>query len=161
MPVDPEEMRLAMRQWTTGVSIVSAATPADRHGMTVSSFSSLSLDPPLVAVSLERWRRAHSLVEQTDHFGVTILRSEQQDLSDHFAGRNTELSDRFAGVETFTLVSGAPLLVSGLAAFDCHVIYRYEAGTQTVFIGEVLAVRIGAGGAPLVYHNRGYRSLQE
>jgi flavin reductase (DIM6/NTAB) family NADH-FMN oxidoreductase RutF len=161
MPVEPEEMRLAMRQWTTGVSIVSAATPQDRHGMTVSSFTSLSLDPPLVAISLERWRRAHQLVEQTGHFGVTILRREQQELSDLFAGRSTEHSDRFAGLDTYTLVSGAPLLVGGLAAFDCTVVYRYETGMQTVFIGEVMAIRIESAGAPLVYHDRQYRSLQE
>jgi flavin reductase (DIM6/NTAB) family NADH-FMN oxidoreductase RutF len=161
MPVDSEEMRHAMRQWTTGVSIVSAANAQDRHGMTVSSLTSLSLEPPLVAVSLERWRKAHQLVEQTGHFGVTILRREHQEISDRFAGRSTEQSDRFAGLEIYTLVSGAPLLKGGLAAFDCSVVYRYEAGTQTVFIGEVLAVRIESPGAPLVYHDRLYRSLQE
>ena len=160
MPVSPDELRCAMRQWATGVTVVTAQHDGQRHGMTANSFTSISLEPPLVLISLERVTRTHDLVSQACAFGVTILSQEQRDVSDIFAGRHTELTDRFAGLETFTLQSGAPFLAGGLAHFDCHVVATYEAGTHTVFIGEVMAVRY-LSGDPLVYYNRGYRQLGE
>lgn len=160
MLTDPEELRTAMRQWATGVTIVSAQHNGRRHGMTVSSFTSVSLDPPLVLVSLEQVAKTHKLLMRTDHFGVTILDHSQREISNRFAGRLTERSDRFSGLETFTLVSGTPLLVRGLAWFDCHVVSTYAAGNHTVFIGEVLAVKSVDSGRPLIYFNRDYRRLE-
>ncbi len=161
MPVDPEDLRLAMRHWTTGVTVVSAASRDVWHGMTVSSFTSVSLNPPLVLVSLERESGTHRLVEQVGCYGVSILTQNQKDVSDRFAGRSSLESDRFAGLDTYTLVTGAPLLVNSLAAFDCQVVASYDAGTQTVFIGEVLAVKTGAPDLPLIYFNQDYRTLME
>jgi flavin reductase (DIM6/NTAB) family NADH-FMN oxidoreductase RutF len=159
MSSDPEELRQAMRQWATGVTIVSAHHNGRRHGMTVSSFTSLSLDPPLVLVSLEQVTKTHRLVQQAGYFGVTILDESQQEISDRFAGRITEFSDRFGELETFTMVSGSPLLAHGLAWIDCRVVVTYQAGDHTVFIGEVLAVKSGQAGQPLIYYNRDYRRL--
>ena len=159
MPANPEELRQAMRLWTTGVTIVSAEHNNRRHGMTVSSFTSLSLDPPLVLVSLEQVTKTHRLVQQAGYFGVTILDESQKQISDRFAGRITEYSDRFIGLETFTLVSGAPLLAGGLAWLDCRVVVTYQAGNHNVFIGEVLAVKSKADGQPLLYFDRDYRHL--
>ena len=160
MFADPEELRTAMRQWATGVTIVSAQHNGRRHGMTVSSFTSVSLDPPLVLVSLEQVTKTHKLLIQEAYFGVTILDQSQRDLSNRFAGRITERSDRFRDLETFTLVSGAPLLARGLAWFDCHMVATYKAGNHTVFIGEVLAVKSIDAGTPLIYYDRDYRSLE-
>lgn len=160
MAIDPDALRETMRQWATGVTVVSAAHSGRRHGMTVSSFTSLSLNPPLVLVSLEQGAKTHHLVLQAGHFGVTILSESQQELSDRFAGRQTELSDRFAGLETFTLLSGAPLLRLGLAWLDCRVAETYQAGNHTVFIGETLACMAAPGEPPLIYHDRGYRRLR-
>jgi flavin reductase (DIM6/NTAB) family NADH-FMN oxidoreductase RutF len=175
MTVDPEELRMAMRHWATGVTVVTAVFNGVRHGMTVNSFTSISLSPPQVLVSLERQTRTHGLVEQAGFFGVTILNSDQQDISDCFAGRHTEVEDRFSNVETYTLVTGAEFISNGLAGFDCRVISRYEAGTHTLFIGEVLAIQIDSQPAyalqdtgdhpesidPLLYFNRAYRRLQK
>jgi flavin reductase (DIM6/NTAB) family NADH-FMN oxidoreductase RutF len=127
--------------------------------MTVNSFTSLSLDPPLVLVSLERITRTHRLVMQAGHFGITILGEHQQEISDRFAGRLTEHLDRFEDLPVYELVSGAPLLGDGLASLDCKVISAFEAGTHTVFVGEVQAVRRIEDDAPLVYYNRDYREL--
>jgi flavin reductase (DIM6/NTAB) family NADH-FMN oxidoreductase RutF len=160
MAIDPEQLRQAMRQWTTGVTIVSVRLDSIRHGMTVNSFTSVSLTPPLVLVSLERGARTHGLIKQSGYFGVTILGKDQREISDRFAGRQTEYMDRFANLGTYTMVSGAPLLKDGLAGFDCHVVSTYEAGTHTVFIGDVLAVQIGNNSHPLVYYDRDYRGLQ-
>ena len=148
-----------MRQWSTGVTIVSALYDGHQHGMTVSAFTSVSLDPPLVLVSLEQVTKTHKLVQEAGYFGVTILDQNQQEISDRFAGRLTELTDRFEGLETFTLVSGAPLLRRGLAWMDCRVVVTYQAGDHTVFIGEVLAVKSGEAGRPLIYYNRDYHHL--
>jgi flavin reductase (DIM6/NTAB) family NADH-FMN oxidoreductase RutF len=127
--------------------------------MTVSSFTSLSLDPPLVLVSLEQITKTHRLVQQAGHFGVTILEENQKQISDRFAGRISEYRDRFDGLETFAMVSGAPMLAQGLAWLDCQVVVTYQAGNHTVFIGEVLAVKSRDTGQPLLYYNRDYRRL--
>jgi flavin reductase (DIM6/NTAB) family NADH-FMN oxidoreductase RutF len=160
MPVDPKALRLVMRTWATGVTVVATECDGVRHGMTVSSFTSVSLDPPLVLVSLERATQTHRLLEQSGYFSVTVLSEEQQAVSGRFAGRQPDGEERFAGLETFTLVSGAPFIGGGLAYFDCRVVSTYLAGTHTVFIGAVLAVQSGdQTGAPLLYHDRDYRQL--
>ena len=161
MPIDPDLLRNAMRQWATGVTVVTAEHNGVRHGMTVNSFTSVSLTPPLILVSLERTTRTHALVEKSSHFGVTILSDQQQEVSDCFAGR-IEREDRFSNLETHTLVSGSPLISGGLAYLDCRVVTEYEAGTHTLFIAEVLVAASSTGeadGGPLLYYNRSYHRL--
>jgi len=87
MQVTAEMVRHAMRHWTTGVAVVTARLDDQIHGMTVNSFTSISLEPPLVSATLAAGTRTQSLVEQTGVFGVTILSEGQADISDRFAGR--------------------------------------------------------------------------
>ena len=151
-----------MRYWATGVTVVSAAHEGEQHGMTVNSFTSISLSPPLVMVSLRRSTRTHDLVQRAGAYGVTLLQQDQQAISDCFAGRDTEIKDRFQGLETFTLDSDSPLIEGGLAFLDCRVVETYQAGTHTLFIAEVMAVKNGTpdeDGNPLLYFNRDYRHL--
>ncbi len=148
-----------MRQWATGVTVVSAAAQGRRHGMTVSSFTSLSLEPPLVLVVLYQESRTHALVQAAGSFGVTILARSQKEISDRFAGRTPDDADRFAGLETETLQTGAPLLKGGLAWFDCRVEQAVPTGTHTLFVGRVVAARSFEGGEPLLYYDRAYRAL--
>lgn len=159
MSVDAGTLRRAMRLWATGVTIVTAQSDGQKHGMTVSSFTSVALEPPLVLVSLERVTRTHGMVERSGRFGVTILAQDQQEVSDRFGGRITDLDDRFAGLETETLQSGVPFVRGGLAYFDCQVVATHPAGTHTLFIGEVTAARSKRAGNPLVYFNRDYRRI--
>ncbi len=156
-----EDLRRAMRRWVTGVSIVTAAHEGKRHGMTVNSFVSVSLDPPLVTVTLANTTRTHKLVSASGRFGVTILDIHQQNLSDRFAGRIPEDGDRFHDVQIFSLSGEIPLLSDGLAALECRVVHRYEMPHSTLFIGEVEQVWIREDGEPLVYVNRAYRCLKE
>jgi flavin reductase (DIM6/NTAB) family NADH-FMN oxidoreductase RutF len=160
MSLDPESLRQAMRRWASGVTIVTAAHEGIQHGMTVSSFTSISLTPALILISLQQESRTHELVTLSGHFGVTILAESQQDLSERFAGRIAETEDRLAGLETETLVSGAPLLKGGLAYLDCRVVTTYPAGMNTLFIAEVLAASGHEEEAPLVYFNRTYRRIR-
>lgn len=160
MTFGPESLRIAMRQWASGVSVVSAIQNEVRHGMTVSSFTSVSLNPPTVLISLQKETRTHDFVRDSGFFAVTILSQGQQDISDRFAGRVPE-ENRFENIETFSMISGAPLLKKGLAFFDCRVTAAHDSATHTVFIGEVLAAESVNKGKPLLYYNRAYHRLQE
>jgi flavin reductase (DIM6/NTAB) family NADH-FMN oxidoreductase RutF len=156
-----DELRSAMRAWTTGVAIVTAVHEGEQHGMTVSSFASISLDPPLIAISLQTVSRTHELVTRAHAFGVTILAADQLELSERFAGRNEAPGDRLHGIRTETLVTGAPFIHGGLAFLDCRVQQAIQAGTNTLFLAEVAAVRGNRQALPLVYHDRAYRRLRD
>lgn len=158
-PLDSETMRLAMRRWASGITVVTSIHGGERHGMTVSSFTSVSLTPPLVLVALEWGTRTHRLVKLSNIFGVTILSHQQHEVSDRFAGRQTEYTDRFHNLITYSLTTGASFLAGGLAGFDCRVVATHEAGNHTLFIGEVLAAKIEPDANPLIYYNRSYRQL--
>jgi flavin reductase len=156
-----EGLRSAMRAWTTGVAIVTAAYGGQQHGMTVSSFASISLDPPLIAISLQTASHTYALVSRAQAFGVTILAANQQELSERFAGRWGNDSERLDGVQTETLATGAPFIRGGLAFLDCRVMQALPAGMNTLFVAEVVAVREDDHDSPLVYHDRGYRQLRD
>jgi flavin reductase (DIM6/NTAB) family NADH-FMN oxidoreductase RutF len=160
MAVDPEEFRLAMRSWATGVSVVTTKYQDVRHGMTVNSFTSISLTPPLVLVSMEQKTRTHSLVEKSRIFGITILSEHQQTISDCFAGRCGDQENRFANLKTHILLTGAPFVDGGLVDLDCQVVSTFDAGTHTLFLGEVVALQSGKEDLPMIYFSRTYRRLQ-
>jgi len=159
MMVDAGELRGVMRQWATGVSLVTAQDGGRPHGMTVSSFTSLSLEPPLVLISLENTARTHRMVTESGAFAVSLLDAAQEDLADRFAGRIPDGEDRFAGLAYETAQTGSPLPQGALAFLDCEVVSAQPAGTHTVFIGRVVASGVRPGGQPLLYYNRGYRRL--
>ncbi len=161
MAVEPEELRGAMRGWATGVTVVTTQHEEVRHGMTVSAFTSLSLEPPRVLISLARASRTRGLVEASGVFGVTVLGEGQEEVSNRFAGRETEDGDRFENLETQTLETGAPLLAEGLVFMDCKVVSSQEVGTSTIYIGEVVAVKEGEKEKPLLYFDGGYRGVRD
>jgi flavin reductase (DIM6/NTAB) family NADH-FMN oxidoreductase RutF len=159
MTLDPEQLRHAMRAWTTGVAVVTAQYDGFRYGMTVNSFTSISLDPALISVALKQLTHTHELVEKSGELAVTILASHQRDLSDRFAGRLPNLHDRFDGIATEKLLIDAPLLQEGIACFNCRVVKSIPVGENTLFVAEVIAARGEGDGVPLVYHNRVYWKL--
>lgn len=159
MTINSETLRRAMRAWTTGVTIVTASHGGERYGMTVNSFTSISLDPPLISVALRRLTHTHALIEQSGEFAVTILAADQAHLSDRFAGKTPGLTDRFEGVATECLLLEAPLIQGGIAYFNCRVIQSIPVGENTLFIAEVIAAKGEGEGEPLVYHNRVYWKL--
>jgi len=156
----PELLRQAMRHWTTGVSVVTSQFEDRCHGMTVGSFTSISLDPPRVVVTLANRTRTCALVRQSGRFGVSILHTGQQEISDRFAGRIPEGGDRFQELATFTSSSGMLMLEGSLAGLDCRVVHTYEMPESTLFVAEVLEVFVSNDeGEPLLYHNRSYRRM--
>jgi len=148
--LDPEQLRRSMRAWTSGITIVTASHASEQHGMTVSSFTSIALEPPLIMISVQTGSRTQELISQ-----------DQQEISDRFAGRIPDTGDRLAGVEIETLTTGAPFIKGGLAYLDCRVSQAIEVGTNTLFLGEVVSARGNGEGDPLVYHNQKYRKLSE
>ena len=159
LTLDPAQLRQSMRSWTSGVTVVTALHENERHGMTVSSFTSVALEPPLIIVSLQAESRTHRLVSQSNAFAVTILSAGQQEISDCFAGRIPDTADRFADLETETLQSGIPVVTGGLAYLDCRVMQTIPVGTNTLFLAEVVSARGSGEGQPLIYHDRGYHRL--
>jgi flavin reductase (DIM6/NTAB) family NADH-FMN oxidoreductase RutF len=160
MQDENEDLRLVMRNWASGVTVVTAKDGNQFHGMTVSAFTSIALQPPLVLVSIEKTSRTHDMIQNSEHFGVTILADDQKDISDRFAGRIPAFDDnRFLELAIETLTSGAPFIVGGLAYLDCHIVHTYDTGLHTLFIGEVDALCTALSGKPLLYHDQDYHNL--
>jgi flavin reductase (DIM6/NTAB) family NADH-FMN oxidoreductase RutF len=159
MTLDPEQLRQAMRAWTTGVAVITAIHEGQRYGMTINSFTSISLEPPLISVTLKQLTHTHELVEKSGEFAITILAADQGNVSDIFAGKIPDIEDRFEGLETESLHIDAPLLKGGTAFFNCRVVNSIPVGENTVFFAEVIAARGEGEGAPLVYHNRVFWKL--
>jgi flavin reductase (DIM6/NTAB) family NADH-FMN oxidoreductase RutF len=159
MTLDSETLRRAMRAWTTGVAIVTSIYGDQQYGMTVNSFTSISLEPPLVSVALRQLTHTHELVVKSGMFSITILTSAQKELSDRFAGKLPNITNRFDGVQTETISLDSPVFKDGMAYFDCRVVNSIPVGENTLFVAEVLDARGQGEGEPLVYHNREYWKL--
>ena len=157
--LDSETLRRAMRAWTTGVTVITAAHDGQQYGMTVNSFTSVSLEPPLVCVTLKRLTHTHELVEKSGEFSVTVLSASQKELSSRFAGKHPQVTNRFEGIPTTTLSIPAPLIEGGMAFFNCRVLSMHPVGENTLFVAEVIAAKGDGEGDPLVYHNRVYWKL--
>lgn len=156
--VGPETFLRACAQFTTGVAIITVldagGTP---HGMTVNSFTSVSLDPPLVLVCIDRKTRIIEHFVRSDHFAINILRENQQELSMRFARPG---EDRFESVEWYPGESGMPLIAGAIAMLECAVDRRVEAGDHTILIGEVISA-VRHEGRPLLYFSSSYRRIDE
>ncbi|MBA2953618.1 flavin reductase [Nocardioides sp. CGMCC 1.13656] len=154
--VDPTTFRDVMAQWPSGVTVVTTLVDGDWHGMTASSFSSVSLDPPLVSVCLDRRLYSHGLISAAGVFGVNVLAKDQAEVARVFAGMVPGVEDRFAGESWTTAETGTPLLDSALGWLDCRVVHEYPGGDHTIFVGEVLAGHAARRTAPLLFHSRGW-----
>ena len=161
MPINQNLLRNLMRKWSSGVTVVAVHHNGKEHGMTVSSFTSVSLDPPLVTISLMKDSRTLEMITGSNSFAITILSSEQTEISKVFAGQVGDDEDRFAGIETIKLISGSPLIIGGLAYFDCKVFQVHDFTTNSLIIGEVIAADIGEADKPLLYFDQQYHKLQE
>jgi len=161
MPVSSADFRDTLRYFSSGVTIVTIHAPgqAEPHGLTVSSFISVSPEPPLILISIDRNARGNTLLQQQGAvFAVNILAADQADLSDRFAWLKDE--DRFLEGDWETAVTGAPILQNALAWLDCTVHTHFETGTHILYVGEVQARSIPRpNDDPLVYWNRSYRQL--
>ena len=159
MLISNDEFKRVMRQWASGVTIVTARQGEAIHGLTVSGFLSLSLNPPQVLISIGETMRSHDLIETGKCFAVNFLRHDQREIADRFAGRNGEV-DRFEGVRIRSEVTGAPVFEDCLAWLDCRVIDQHRSGDHIIYIGEVVASGVNGEDKPLLYWNGDYRQMK-
>ena len=160
--VTANDFRNAMRQLTGGVSVITAGKGRDISGMTVTSVSSLSVDPPSLIVSLNRESSSWPLVKRYGFFGVNILTSDQVDIAERFTGKGgLKGADRFAGAPWTTRASGVPLLADALAAIDCEVEDVVERHSHAIVIGRVLDVAVSARTAALAYWQGRYVAIDQ
>jgi hydroxymethylglutaryl-CoA lyase len=157
MPFTPDNFKRAMSQFASGVTVVTTKHGETPIGITASSFSSLSLDPPLVMVNLNKKLFTHNVIAESGFFAVNVLSARQLDLGMRFAGMKPEIKDRFAGLNVTTAATGAPLLPDSLAWVDCSVWAMYDGGDHTIFVGEVRDLAVSDFDMPLLYHNRLWR----
>jgi flavin reductase (DIM6/NTAB) family NADH-FMN oxidoreductase RutF len=156
MTVSKEEFRTALSRFVSGVTVVTALDNHSRPaGITVSAFSSVSLEPPLVLACINKHASLHDYLVEGIHFAVNILSEDQEHLSRQFASK---YEARFNGAGYKQGVSGAPLLEGALAHIECRVVHAYPGGDHTILVGEVESIGV-CDHKPLVYYRGGYTQL--
>ena len=160
--VSSDDFRRAMRQLAGGVSVITVGRGNDITGMTVTSVSSLSIDPPTLIVSINRESSSWPLLRQHGFFGVNILTADQLDIAERFTGKGgLKGADRFTGAQWVAGVSGVPLLVGALAAVDCEVEDIIERHSHAIVIGRVLELQQSAHSAALAYWQGQYVAIDQ
>jgi len=157
MSLDSKEFRYALGSFPTGVTVITSVT-ADGVllGATANSFSSVSLDPPLILFSLDRSAYSLDAYMKAGVFAVNVLSLEQQELSDRFA---KALDNKWDGVAFETWETGAPILPGTLASFDCRIWNTYDGGDHVIFVGEVVQMARQSDGDPLIFFRGQYGAL--
>ena len=156
MPIDDAGFRAAMAHFASGVTVVTTEHEGRAYGMTVASFASLSLHPPLVLVCIEKLVKTHDAIAAAGKFGVSILASGQADVSSRFATRS---EDKFAGLETDRGSLGVPLIRGAITTLECTLRQQLPGGDHSIFVGEVVHARTSEG-APLLYFASGYHEMR-
>ncbi|MFD0900357.1 flavin reductase family protein [Actinomadura sediminis] len=141
-PLDPRRLRRAYGTFPTGVTVVTCGGP-DPHGMTANSFTSVSLDPPLVLVCVGRDANMHRFLQGCEHFGVSVLSAAQEPVARHFADRRRPLgAAQFDAVDWRPgRLTGVPLISDAMVGFECRLWRRYDGGDHTIFTGRLLSMR--------------------
>jgi flavin reductase (DIM6/NTAB) family NADH-FMN oxidoreductase RutF len=146
-----------MSQFASGVTVVTTTFDGHNYGLTVSAFTSVSLDPPLVLVCIDKRVHPHDMISMAGVFAVNILCEDQVELGMRFAGMVPGIADRFDGLEYATATTGSPILSETLGWVDCAVWRQYDGGDHSIFVGEVLQSSTSTKFPPLLYHNREWR----
>ncbi len=152
-------LRQAMRVYPQGVTVVTAEAEDGPKGITVSSFISVSLDPPLVLVSIAKSSELHDIFRGTSAFAVNFLADDQKSVSDRFAGR-TQAQDRFDGLKFTQGVTGCPVIDGVRAVIECKTWRVYEGGDHSIIVGEVVSAKALSGKRPLVYYAQQYTTTE-
>jgi flavin reductase (DIM6/NTAB) family NADH-FMN oxidoreductase RutF len=159
MALDSTILRAALGAYPTGVTVVTAQTPErELIGVTVNSFSSVSLDPPLVLFSLQRSLRSLPAFERCDAFAINILREGQDDISSRFARPSDA---KWTDVAFDEHATGAPILRGAIAWLACERYARYDGGDHEIFLGRVTAIEHDTDAAPLVFYRGRYHRLHQ
>ena len=154
-PNDPAAFRKVLGHFASGVTIITTVYEKRVHGMTANAFCSVSLEPPLVLVSVRNQSHMHTLLAQSRRYGVSVLARDQEALSRYFSGRSQELLQI-----PFAYYEGCPLIEGSLAWLICTVVHAYPAGDHTLYVGQVESLAYSAHSAPLLFYAGEYRTLE-
>lgn len=163
MPFDPNFFRQVLGRFATGVTVITTCQGDIKHGMTANAFTSVSLDPPLILVSVDKKADMHGFLMASDIFCVNILPEHRREWSDWWAGKAPKEAEQFADIPHTTKVTGSPVLDDCLGYLDCKIWARYEAGDHTLVLGEVqeAAVHPDPNLKPLLFFASKYHKLHE
>lgn len=157
MTIDQATFRSVLGRFASGVSVVTTVDEnGNDHGMTVSAFCSVSLDPPLVLASIQDDTDMYAVLQTVDYFGVNILESDQEAISRRFAEHE---GDRFEGIGYSRGASGVAILDGVLAHAECRIVERHVAGDHMLFVAEVEDAAV-SGDRPLLYYRGGYARME-
>lgn len=158
-PLDKAAFRYALGHFATGVTVMTTAVDVRLHGMTVSAFASVSLEPPLVLVSVERSTVMHGLLLESGAFAINILGANSEATARFFAD-NARLNGPEFLKGTYRIgTTGSPLLNEATGYIEATVDGTHEAGDHTIFVGRVVALEVRSEEPPLIYYRSGYRQL--
>lgn len=155
MPIDEARFKLAMSHFASGVTVVTTEHEGRPYGMTVASFASLSLNPPLVLICIEKNVKTHDAIDAAGVFGVSMLAQSQAAVSNRFASKS---EDKFTDAAIHRGSLGVPLIDGAICTLECRITDRLPGGDHTIFVGEVLHSETEES-APLIYFRSGYREL--
>jgi flavin reductase (DIM6/NTAB) family NADH-FMN oxidoreductase RutF len=155
MAISKDEFRCALGSFVSGVTVVTTWDDNRLYGLTVSAFSSLSIDPPLVLICVDKKTASHDAFTKSGAFAINILADDQENISRQFASRTP---DKFQDIAYFMGANKAPILEGTVASMECLTVQAYEGGDHTIFIGEVQS-SVVRDAQPLSYFRGGYRRL--
>ena len=154
--VDPDLFRSVLGRFATSVTVLSARDAKGKdHGMTVSAFASVSLNPPLVLACVDKTASIYPLLFETDAIGISVLGEHQESVSRRFAEKD---ADRFDDLEIQRGARGVPLLKEAHAHLECRIVARHDSGDHTIFVASVENAA-ALDGHPLLYYRGGYAQL--
>ena len=157
MPVDQLEFRRVMGHFATGVTIVTSHDGAGKlGGLTANAVASVSLEPPMVLVCVDKKSDSYPLFDASQTFAINILAQEQETLSRRFAKSG---GDKFTGIGYRIGTTGAPLLSDTIGFLDCRIRHTFDAGDHTIYVGEAVDISVESESDPLLYFRGGYRNL--
>jgi flavin reductase (DIM6/NTAB) family NADH-FMN oxidoreductase RutF len=151
-----EDFRRAMGRFATGVTIITTRLGEDLHGMTANAVTSLSLDPLLVLVCVDKTADTHDILSKAGVFAVNILNKDQSEISDRFAKKEFDGAHGLEDLPHTFAVTGAPIIDGSLAYLDCRTVTEHHGGDHTIFIGEVLEAKELSEAEPLVFYRGNY-----
>ena len=159
LPVESElDLRALMRRFPHGVAVLTVDADGEKLGLTVGSVVSLSLEPPLVGVAIDRQAAMHELLRRAGGFALSLLAQGQEWLAQHFA-RGVPPIALWHGIASREGAAGAPLLVGAIGWLECRLSAEHPTGDHTLFVGEVLSTELGENAPPLVHVESTFRSL--
>ena len=166
MSFNSQDYRRALSYFGTGITVVTTTSENNFYGITVNAFCSVSLNPPQVAICIDKAAFLHNLLQKSKVYGVNILSGAQQNLSELFARREMDYEYAFTGIKLHTEETGAPLFDEALVSLDCRIVAEYPGGDHTIFMGQVVNLgylseteSTGAETEALLYYRSKYRTL--